>query len=853
MPKKKSTSPALGLKPILDYASGRWVVAGEEEINATQPLLEMLIDELGWSKDQIQSRPQWRVKAAPSDTRKWPVDVVLFDDPAHAGDPEHLSVICECKKPTEESGIEQLKIYMQLEPAVRLGIWFNGTDHRILYRKADGTIDLAPVGTPIPRPTDPLMPVGAKTRTIADLRKVGTLAPVIKRIRGRIAAQDSRVNRDEEMLPDITNLLLLKLEDELERRSDASRPLSFQAFNDDDAKTAKHMKDLLAQHIKAHPDVYVDAEARFAIDDASIAYIVRELQDIKFLGTGADLILQAFEVLRGHTARGEEGQFNTPSNAVNLAIAALNPQPHERFIDPAGGAGSFAAKAEDHVLRLIEANMKLSPEDKVLLPRDYVKNKVFVLDKDAVSVRLAKAQLGMLSRGEGTNVFKVDSTRPKSWPERVRTLCADGSFDVIATNPPFGTNLKVPVQVAREEKYEVCLDWKLDKKGGFVWKNTGQYVERDIGIVFLERCIRLLAPGGRMAIVLPDTYLFSESYGWLVQWLKQFHITHSLAIPIELFEPSCRAKTSILVIKNEKPGPDAEVIGACGETFGRDKHDKPRFKFHEGVFLDGTNGRARVLDDDLTDAAALLLSPPKDLDRLHFTFRQDEAVRKGVLVAPYFWRKPTMDTLDEFARTYDCDLVTVAELIADGELTIGSGHGSPSSHYTGRGTVPYVKVTDIKDGRVNFNPMYAVPEHVAVKFTGAKVMKPFDLLMPTRASKSIGMFGVLMPWQTNCILTREIAVWRVPEAAKRVSWPALLMLSNLRPVFDQYKHLVLMQMNREDLNNRHFELVLPLPRKQETADSWFQPVRDEVLAIVKAREAREAAAHALPPELFVSR
>jgi len=60
----------------VDRASGRIISAGPEEIDATQPLLEILIDEAGWSAEQIVSRPnQWRVVASPSSKRQWPIEV----------------------------------------------------------------------------------------------------------------------------------------------------------------------------------------------------------------------------------------------------------------------------------------------------------------------------------------------------------------------------------------------------------------------------------------------------------------------------------------------------------------------------------------------------------------------------------------------------------------------------------------------------------------------------------------------------------------------------------------------------------------------------------------------------------
>jgi type I restriction enzyme M protein len=106
---------------IVDKASGRIVSAGPEEVQATQPLLDILINEAGWSINQLISRPQWRVPPSPSDTRRWPVDIAIFDEPANRGNPEHIVMLCECKRPDVQTGIDQLKIYLGREPHARVG------------------------------------------------------------------------------------------------------------------------------------------------------------------------------------------------------------------------------------------------------------------------------------------------------------------------------------------------------------------------------------------------------------------------------------------------------------------------------------------------------------------------------------------------------------------------------------------------------------------------------------------------------------------------------------------------------------------------------------------------------------
>jgi type I restriction enzyme M protein len=376
---------------------------------------------------------------------------------------------------------------------------------------------------------------------------------------------------------------------------------------------------------------------------------------------------------------------------------------------------------------------------------------------------------------------------------------------------------------------------------------SDDFVERELGLIFLERCIRLLRPGGRLAIVLPDTYLFSESYGWLVQWLAHFTITHSINVPIEAFEPHCRAKTSVIVLVKAPPSPGHRVIGSFCESYGEDKHGRPRFRFVAGKQTDER-------DDEMQEAAQLLRAKGPETDtKLRFTFRMADAVARGVLVASYWWRQPVLAALEAFATANDCELVSVGDLMDASELQVLPSHGSPNSHFKRQGPIPYVKVTDIKNWRMNENPEYAIPEEAADKLRKDRLLQPYDLVTPTRASKNIGLFAVVMPWQTEVILTREIAIWRIPAEAKRLDAWLLLALLSVKVVHDQFRFLVLMQTNREDLGERFRELQLPLPRQNERREQWAGPIRRYFEATTAARQCYDALADQLDPELFADR
>src|SRR5262249_535976 len=152
----------------------------------------------------IRTRPQWMVPKTPSEATKrelrqtfkgFPCDIVLFDSTDHT--PENVRIICECKKRRLTAGVEQLKILLNLEPAARIGIWFNGQDHAIVYRDGRGGYEVDRQA-PMPRPGESLdYSRPRRVLTYNDLELAPSLKLLFEDVRDFVAAQDTRVNRDE--------------------------------------------------------------------------------------------------------------------------------------------------------------------------------------------------------------------------------------------------------------------------------------------------------------------------------------------------------------------------------------------------------------------------------------------------------------------------------------------------------------------------------------------------------------------------------------------------------------------------------------------------------------------------------
>ena len=173
-------------------------------------------------------------------------------------------------------------------------------------------------------------------------------------------------------------------------------------------------------------------------------------------------------------------------------------------------------------------------------------------------------------------------------------------------------------------------------------------------------------------------------------------------------------------------------------------------------------------------------------------------------------------------------------------ITIRRGHGSPAQEQR-VGEVPYIKVSDLRAGLVNINPTNRVPRAIAKKFWkgDSSGLEAFDLVCPERTSKNIGDFCVLMPGQEQVLMTREIIVLR-PNPSAPFDAFYLLWAMTLKIVRDQWRRVVFMQTNREDVGQRYLEIEIPIPPNAERAAEVSKEFRTYFQSLAKQRIDLEA-------------
>ncbi|GAA0425583.1 hypothetical protein Acor_84430 [Acrocarpospora corrugata] len=524
--------------------------------------------ELGWPEDRLQWKPEWRVPDTPHDLTKrergqsyeicGSCDLVTFAD--NSRESHALQIIFEFKAPDILAGKEQLIRYLSNEPMAKMGYWTNGSQTLAVYKRHAAEW-VYQADAPLPKPGDDLTrppdkPVTWKTMFVPGEAQ---LSAVLRRLLATVVVSDSRATRREDQLRELVHVLLVKLEsDAIARRSsNQNKPVDLQIKGDDATKvklTADSVRDKFREYFAKqrtrifHPD---DRDEILLTDETLFA-IVAELYPLRILGDNVDLLAKAFQIFRAAALKSAEGQFLTPQRVIRPCVMALDITSRDKVIDPACGTGGFILES----LRQVHEKEFPDEEESWDLIK-WANDNLYGVDIDPLGVKLTRAVMVALRDGS-THVLRGDSIRRHHWKAKYPRLADElgdptkddiaEQFTVVVTNPPFGESLKIKSSDSRAAGFSISRYAALSAKS--------EYVDLEVGLVFLDLAHRLLQVGGRVGIILPETYFFSHRYRWLPDWLEgRLELRGMLNIAMEAFEEFCRAKTNFYIFEKVGNGP----------------------------------------------------------------------------------------------------------------------------------------------------------------------------------------------------------------------------------------------------------------------------------------------------------
>lgn len=505
----------------------------------------------------------------------YPTDRIQLETPIHFGrevkraditimDKDHQTVpyiIVELKKPKLTDGKEQLKSYCNATGAP-IGVWTNGKQVSCYNRKDPNFFEMI---SDIPKAAQKLSDILSEGYTYDDLKTRDKISKEKRSLRNLIKEMEDEVlaSAGVDSFEEIFKLIFAKLYDELICTNDRTAYLQFRNSGDTDFELKKKIQGLFDDAKKKWEGVFSE-ESKILLSPSHLAVCVSTLQDIKLFNNNLDVVDDAFEYLMSKAQKGEKGQYFTPRYVIDMCVKMMNPTVNDKIIDTACGSSGFTVHSIFKVWKEIRLSKGLEPgedftaSERTNDERDFVRDNVFAIDFDEKTVRVART-LNLIAGDGQTNVLHLNTldyshwnevTKQEDWNDtynegfkKLKKIQPKGNndfskfnFDIVMANPPFAGDIK---------EQTILSHYELAKNDKGKWQKK---VGRDI--LFIERNLNFLKPGGRMAVVLPQGRFNNSSDKYIRDFIaERCRILAVVGLHSNVFKPHTGTKTSVLFVQ----------------------------------------------------------------------------------------------------------------------------------------------------------------------------------------------------------------------------------------------------------------------------------------------------------------
>ena len=454
---------------------------------------------------------------------------------------KHCSILGEFARDGRGSGE---KIHNQVIHLLKFGrpgvvaFYWDDTQQRVFWEdeqrnEHDGDITL------LPRWGEVFAP-GQVKLTLNSLRKPKSIKDVFSAIADDLHSQGvSQQDRYQAVL----QMLLAKLYDERLHSGQPDKALRIQdpIVMDIDGAATRRLFEALLQEAVARYNAILPEElpAEIAISDDALRRALSRIAGYRLDNATGNAVQDLYMWFVRKLYRSELAEYFTPPVLTEFPVAIVAPQPRERIKDPASGSADFLMAAE-----------RMSPAVRDGVPRLY--------GADISKNGEMAANINALLHGASdiTRIKREDSLANVDGQFSV-TRRGDGEYDVVITNPPFGTRITIkdPEVLA---KFDLGHEWFLNDAGKLE-KSDKVMKSAQAGILFVEACIRQAKEGGgRIAIVLPNGYLGNRSTTYHA--LRHYMLTHCrvaciTAFPRFAFKGSGADVSASVVFLERRPMP----------------------------------------------------------------------------------------------------------------------------------------------------------------------------------------------------------------------------------------------------------------------------------------------------------
>ena len=577
---------------IVDFLDGVFLEDRPEE-RVRQQYLRVLHFEYGYSKDVMSREVTIMAGSNPAvDVDGEPIraDIVVYLTKAAkaAKDQGKIKFVVECKRPDIQTGHNQLVSYI-FNTSASGGIWTNGDDVQPFKRVSvpQNALDPAPG---IPKAGENWDSVGRMRRD--QLRRPRDVRRLLQLCHNKLHSRG--IDGDEEDLTmDMVRIILAKAQDEI-----ADYPDDLPQFYVTEkeyrtpqghAEVAKRVQQLFRTFANDNPGVFGEHE-KISVSDRAITEVVAVLQQSAIMtrledADEWDIMGSAYEQYTATHLKRQRGQFFTNRRLIDFMIKVLDPPPNVKALDPAGGSGGFLTAVLRHVRHKVIEGTKAPTAREHQLAN--LRQRLYMVE---VSPRLVKiAKTAMLLNGDGhSGMTRGDSLGPyDQLDDWIKARCGRGQPTLIATNPPFaGQGEGIETDPERLMQYDVGHKWQRTPSG---YEKTAALVDGGCPpeMLFFERCLDWLAPGGVLGIVMPKSFLDTKTY----ETARRILFRDAILLGVvnchkNTFQPHTGVRTCVVFLRKrgvgESTSADYPIFMAICRKIGQDSEGRPIFKVDSG-------------------------------------------------------------------------------------------------------------------------------------------------------------------------------------------------------------------------------------------------------------------------------
>ncbi len=644
------------------------------------------------------------------------------------------------------------------------------------------------------------------------------LRTVFRRIRNFLAGRFVGATRDEALLSEVLKCLYCRIH--LDSHPELLEGRSLSAIAVSDGVTLSGLCRRVFRAIREENSELFSGTEELLLDPAALAYTIGALAEVCLIDGDRDAIGDAYEVFIGSHVRGQDGQFFTPRNAARFLIAATEPTVKSIVLDPACGAGGFLSATIQHLAKngaTADAIQRFSA------------SRLYGIDKDKHLVSLTQAHIFLAAQAK-PHVVCADSL---AWnPQAGDTLDSfpgEGEYDIVLTNPPFGADI-VAATGSVLRAYALARKWRHQPSNGHLAPTSDFQNNVPPQVLFVEKCVKLARPGGRIGIVLPESLISSKSHRYVIEFIRSECIIKAVAgMPESLFKTSGKGgthtKTCLLVLQKRSTArrpSGGKLFMAEARWCGHDSRGKPiphdDLPAIQANFASFTNGR-------LSESSPLGFAVV------------EEDIADNVL-APRYYDPEVSRGLNTLKKTHH--LVRFGDLMDQGVLEVNTGDEIGKLAY-GTGSIPFVRTSDLSNWEIKADPKHCVSRELYESYREAQDIRPGDILMVRDGTYLIGTCALVTSHDREILYQSHIYKIRVLKGDLGLNPYLLLAILSSEIVQQQIRAKRFTQDIIDSLGDRIAELILPIWKNAAHRNKITRMVTTAIETRIEAREASRRA------------